>query len=296
LRDSVTLPIVKFQRISGKLPALFDDMSTNELSTDQRYLYEMCESISKGVVSQSLADRNPGNLSHSRWLTLANNVLRTYVGTQKPSNDLKAIVTFIIKVYAPSWFHIKINCKCFDGAPNLFHFIKATRYLQPNYREVVEKSIQNNSFYAHPENMLIAMLCDEDISVRYLAYQRIVAARSVTSTIVRQFQKPTINFNAKKYYDLIDWNKIKTTEPPLTKKLSDNDLQLLVKHGRNSETFKSGTFKYPCHTQSVERCVKLVTEASIKVADELRRDGYIRTIFESRATMPEFNKKNDFRT
>ena len=98
-------------------------METRDLSTDQRYLYEMCEAISNGVVSQSLAERYPGNLCNSRWLTLANNILRKYVGTPKPSKELIAIVTFILKAYAPNYFRIKINRKCIDGTPNLFHFI-----------------------------------------------------------------------------------------------------------------------------------------------------------------------------
>ena len=135
------------------------------------------------------------------------------------------------------------------------------------------------------------MLCDERKEVRYLAYQRISTARAaqnVTPRIVRRFTKPKLNIKAKTYHELIDWDKIDVTEPPLTKKFTDEQLQLLVKDGQNSDFMKADVFQLQCHTQSVERCVKLVTEASIKVSDDLRRDGFIRTVFQSRELMPTF--------
>lgn len=294
-----SLPIVKFRRISCNLPSFSGGFHTRDLSTDQKYLYEMCEAISCGVVSPTLAERNPGNLSHSRWLTLANNVLRKYVGTTNPSKDLRTIVTFILKAYAPSWFNIKTNNKCVDGAVNLFNFIKATRYLQTKYRLEVDDSIQRNAFYAHHENILISMLCDECKDVRELAYNRILEARTVSKSnpnIVRRLTVPEINFKARAYHQLIDWAKVDATEPPLIQKLTQNDLKLLVADGRESKIFQIDIFKLPCHTQAVERCVKLVTQASLRVADDLRRDGYIRTVYQSRAIMPQFNKKHDFRT
>lgn len=174
----MTLPIVQFKRIKAELPILLNEMQTRQLSTDQRYLYEMCEAISTGVVSQSLAERHPGNLSRSRWITLANNALRKYVRTLQPSIEFETFVTFIIKAYAPTWFHIKINHKCTDGAPNLHYFIQASRYLALEYRNQVDASIQRNAFYTHPENILIAMLNDDQKEVRHLAYQRIATARA----------------------------------------------------------------------------------------------------------------------
>jgi hypothetical protein len=52
--------------------------------------------------------------------------------------------------------------------------------------------------------------------------------------------------------------------------------------------------KYPCHTQAVERCVKLVTEASSAVCGAKSRDGFIRVRLESREKMPYFNTKADY--
>jgi hypothetical protein len=52
--------------------------------------------------------------------------------------------------------------------------------------------------------------------------------------------------------------------------------------------------KLPCHTQAVERCVKLVTEASAAVCGTAARDGFIRVRNEARKKMPKFDTKNDF--
>lgn len=49
-----------------------------------------------------------------------------------------------------------------------------------------------------------------------------------------------------------------------------------------------------CHTQAVERCVKLVTEASSLVCSSDARDGLIRSRIESRQKMPSFETKRQF--
>lgn len=132
LNASVALPIVKFKRIPVDLLVLKHGFTSSMLSTDQQYLYDISSAISNGVVSPSLALRQPGKIHNSRWLTLANNVLRTYVGTKKPSTNLLEIVTYILKVYVPGWFKIKLNHKCVDGPSNLLYIIHLSRYLKKN--------------------------------------------------------------------------------------------------------------------------------------------------------------------
>ncbi|CAG9839024.1 unnamed protein product [Diabrotica balteata] len=43
---------------------------------------------------------------------------------------------------------------------------------------------------------------------------------------------------------------------------------------------------FPCHTQAMERCVKIITDVSIKVCDEESRDGYIRAKLNTRKNLP----------
>ena len=47
------------------------------------------------------------------------------------------------------------------------------------------------------------------------------------------------------------------------------------------------------HTQSVERCVKMVTEAAGHVFSHERREGYIRSQVVSRELMSKNNSKRD---
>ena len=52
--------------------------------------------------------------------------------------------------------------------------------------------------------------------------------------------------------------------------------------------------KIPCHTQAVERLVKLVTEASKAVCGRKSRDGFISARIASRQLMAKFESKRDF--
>ena len=51
---------------------------------------------------------------------------------------------------------------------------------------------------------------------------------------------------------------------------------------------------YPNHTQSVERCIKLVTDASKAVYGYDAQDGFIRARISSRTVMPRFDTKKQF--
>ena len=86
-----------------RLTEELSNLDPKELSTDQLYLLEICNSISTGECSVDLAMRNSECLNHSRWLTTANRILRLYVSDKHPSEKLQALVMFIIRVYAPMY-------------------------------------------------------------------------------------------------------------------------------------------------------------------------------------------------
>ena len=73
-----TLPVVAFEKIDVTLPTVI----LKDLSTDQQYLWEMCEAISKVDCSLALSKRNPSGLNHFRWLTMANRLQRLYVASE----------------------------------------------------------------------------------------------------------------------------------------------------------------------------------------------------------------------
>ena len=154
--------VVRFEPITAELPVV--DRSV--LSTDQKYMLDIHQAVVSGECSPELARRSPGKMAHSRWLTTANRLMRLYVSKSRPSHNLGMIVNYVVKVYVPVWFSIKVNWKCVDGPKNLFKLIHCTQGLPAKVCDIVKPVIQNNSFFAHPENVLLSMITDSRSFVR----------------------------------------------------------------------------------------------------------------------------------
>ena len=108
----------------------------------------------------------PGVLNNARWLTKANRILRLYKPTSKQSEPLCKVVSFIVNVYAPSWFHIKQHSSCLHGSKNFFHLMKLCYELDPDDWKIVRPVLENNNYFAHPENILLAAMGDENDEIR----------------------------------------------------------------------------------------------------------------------------------
>ncbi|KAK0069476.1 hypothetical protein Bpfe_000653 [Biomphalaria pfeifferi] len=133
------------------------------------------------------------------------------------------------------------------------------------------------------------MLTDEKSEIRELALRRIMKSRKQKRTSsVRSFRVPLINFEATSYIDMIDWQKTPITEPPIVMDIDDDTFLTMI---REEDTPRLDFARYPCHTQSVERHIKLVTEASQVVCGPEKRDGFIRARLESRSKMPKLDTK-----
>jgi len=51
----------------------------SDFITDQQFLLDMCRASNSGVCPPSLANKKPGPMVQSRWLTTAARILRLYV-------------------------------------------------------------------------------------------------------------------------------------------------------------------------------------------------------------------------
>src|SRR6218665_1755822 len=156
------------------------NVDPKELSTDQRYLMEICNSISIGECGVDLALRNPGCLNHSRWLTTASRIILLYVSDKKPSENLKTLVTCIIRVYAPMWFAIKAHSSCKDGgfkygARHLHQMLVKSTYLSPKHKKIVDSP---QRILRSPENLLLAMITDHRPHIRDLGLRRVMKVRA----------------------------------------------------------------------------------------------------------------------
>lgn len=124
LKTCTKLKLAEFDPIPTDLKGEIDP---SDLSTDQQYLWRIVQAVASGDCSQDLANLDIGPLSHARFLTLACRILRLYVGTVSPSENLVTLATFVMQVYAPHWFDIKRRSSCTEGAKHIFKLIERCR-------------------------------------------------------------------------------------------------------------------------------------------------------------------------
>ena len=204
------------------------------------------------------------------------------------SEQLNKIVKFIVNVYAPSWFNIKSHPSCGDGVKNFFYLLKQCYKLGGDDWKLLEPVLQNNSYFAQCENILLTGICDKDDSVRKFCSNKIITSRrSSSSTGVRIFDKPSILLNAaaSTYIDMIDWTAAVITPPPLLTVIADDDLQQC-----QCDLFSG----IPCHSQAVERAVKTISATTTRVYGRGARHGMILQCDSSRSELPKVDSKSDF--
>ena len=172
----------------------------------------------EGSVSSNLARKKSGPINHSRWLTLANTVCRLYVSEEEPHKRLCLLTQFIVVHYGPCWFVIKCAPSWKHGPKHVHLAIQLLKYLPPAVNNVVKPYIARNAYFAHPENVLLAMMTDENCNKRAKAVNIVLNLRDQKSEIlsqIRKFYVPQINFDASDWDELINWNTAVITEPPL---------------------------------------------------------------------------------
>ncbi|GBN18978.1 hypothetical protein AVEN_86935-1 [Araneus ventricosus] len=220
-------PVVDYEPIDCSIP----DIDRNLLSKDQQYMLDFSNAITLGHCPEDLANRDPGPLFHSRWLTAINRVLRLLI---RSIRKLKEIVGFILKSYMPVWHAVKKSNYFTEGPKHVFQAIQTSRYLSDESLQVLDPVIQRNAFYEHTENVLLAMFDNEREHVRELGYRRILKARQIVpkKKTARHFVPPKINFHASDYIEIINWNSCVVYPPPMLRDLSEDDIKSLI----NSDT------------------------------------------------------------
>ena len=92
-------------------------------------------------------------------------------------------------------------------------------------------SLTTNSFFAHPDNIILSALYDEDVEGRKIAVETIMTDRlRRMNDVLRQFLllKEYLNLNTAWYHELVNFNSTPPsfmTEPPLTLDNTDGELQ-----------------------------------------------------------------------
>ena len=256
--------VVDFEQIETNLEDIEEDV-LEDLSRDQKLLYQYIKAVSEGKVSQRLATQKVGPLNHSRWLTLAIRILQLYTRTESSSEALRKMVRFILQVYGPCWFAIKKAKKFTSGPALLFHQMTLIKTQTEDVQEMAKPVVQRNAFMAEPGIMLCAMLESSSSSIRAKAVETIKNLRAKPQKKprkkilrgIRSLQVKQLDWEAFSWIDMINW-KVGVHEPNIIECLSMEVLDATLEEPYSFPSF-------PVHTQSVERAVKLVTEASHQV-------------------------------
>ena len=65
--------------------------------------------------------------------------------------------------------------------------------MESKYRNIIDRVIKNNCYFAHPENVLLAMIThDNSSNICSLGLSRIMKARSAFSVELRRLSLPSI--------------------------------------------------------------------------------------------------------
>ena len=161
----------KFQpvNVGPELPEMSDEVM-DDLSSDQRYLLLAFNSVRSGVLSPQLKSLAIGPISHARWLTLAARLLVLWMSKHnfkgKTKKNLEILVTFVMTNYCVMWFTIKQKPHIKYGSQHVFRQIQLLRLVKKETRDIVEPYVQRGAYHAHPECIILAMLSDENDSVR----------------------------------------------------------------------------------------------------------------------------------
>ena len=160
---------------------------------------------------------------------------------------------------------------------HLHKTIKKTRCLSPAIQEIVLPMLQKNGYFARTPNVLLAMVNAENKIICELGIRKVLRSRKLCNSVtnIRTSKIPNINFDADNFCDMIDWQNAVVTPPPLLHDVANKCDDVIWKAINEGTQISSGNelLNIPCHTQAVQRMIKLVTTASTKICGQKSRDG-----------------------
>ena len=297
--NSIMPKIIDFKPIPAPDIEIDECLLTNH---DQKYLYKMFCLVKDGygylaTLGYDFESIQPGELSLARWLTTAGSHMRLYVSTLEPTEELERIVHIIMNLYCPTYFNIKQNYLIQDGAKNFCDAVQmARKCLNDEEWKIAKKVYERNSYHAHPEAILLGMICDEfhceaaaDLIIKARKYH--CNDKNVRQYDMRKFKK-YLNWSPVDYSHLINLRKLPPsllTAPPILAPYSDEFL-LEVAAGTKSLDLP----KIPCHSQDVERAVADTTRASKAKIGLDKRHKYLLNLAKNRSIIGTEPKKSAF--
>ena len=131
------------------------DKILKDLSTDQAYGYRIETAIRIGVLPENLINLEIGPVSHSRWLTTANRFwsfwFYFYFLTEKNFKNLRLIFEFIVGVYYPCCFQVKVKQFWLDEPRHVLFPLKQLKYQKEEVIAFVKKTVKRSEWFAFSE-------------------------------------------------------------------------------------------------------------------------------------------------
>ena len=253
-----------------------------DLGNDQRLLYEYYKAVTTGKISEKWLGRRIGPMTEARWMTRSIRVLALYTRKQNPSDSLIDLVKFIIHIYVPGWFSIK-QSKLHIIPSVIFSLIQTSKKELPSDIQItLLNSVQNSCYVFLKQNFIYCLLKDLDPYVREMGQLAVTACRS-GSNISNAKVIPPINMNSDHWSHLISLDALgREDEPPCTRLIACSDLRDIA----------DSLPDFPSNSCSVERAVRLVSQASKMVYGEANRHQLIKAQVLSHLIRPESDSKH----
>ena len=281
------LPVVDFLPINCPGFPQIAASELKKLSKDQQDFYHLCACAIIGVCPPNIANLILGLLSLYRWLTFGSRVLRLYISTPDPSDELQILANYAVQVYGHTWFEAKWDFNISQGPKHLFNEIqRQNKYCNRETLETVRRFTQINGYFANEENILLYMLASPDPELREKAIGHIIRIRETpqkklrknAKKKIRKFVIPDINFDSKSVETMVDMSKA-SSEPPLTINLTMEQLQEIITVPFSVE---------------FERAEKGTTESVKQVTGVDRQDGYTLNKCSARSKTSNLRHKKHF--
>ena len=146
-----------------------DDIAT-KLSTDSSVACKLPHVVFQGKLEPEVASLLCGSLCHSRWFTAGLRCLMLYMSKYNLSEHdkkvMKQLSPWVTQVYLPMIFLIKVKRHIHDGPGNVLTLFRLWRQESKKAKEASELYMLSEAWCAHPEPLLVALLCSSDISER----------------------------------------------------------------------------------------------------------------------------------
>ena len=78
-----------------------------------------------------------------------------YTRTRRPTMGLIRLTRIALNLYFPGWFKFKCSPHIRDGGKNYFHLLELARFLPREDMVIAQKVLQDNSYWAHSEILIM---------------------------------------------------------------------------------------------------------------------------------------------